>query len=305
MATSRDEVIKIENKELHFTNLDKVYFPEEGYTKSDVIQYYNSVYDYMKYYLKDRPQSLHRHPNGIYESSFFHKDMDHNIPTWLKTFKVHSDSGDKDINYLICNNKPTLFYMNNLGCIEINPWFSRITKLDYPDYLAIDIDPSDANTFEEVIDVARAVKEVLDSIGAEGYCKTSGATGLHVYIPLNAKYHYDDVKDFALIIASMTLELVPDTSSLERTLSKRGSKIYIDYLQNRPGQTLAAPYSLRPKPGATASAPLNWDEVKSGLHPSQFNIKTLPKRLEKIGDLYRGVLGKGIDMRKCLKNVAG
>lgn len=193
--------------------------------------------------------------------------------------------------------------VNNLGCIEINPWFSRIKKLDYPDYFVIDIDPSPKNTFEEVIEAALAVKEILDKAKADSFCKTSGATGLHVYVPLGAKYTFDEAKDFSHLIAMMSQELLPNTTSLERSLSKRGNKIYMDFLQNRRGQTLACPYSLRPKKEATASAPLLWKEVKKGLHPTQFDIKTLPKRIAKTGDLFSGILGKGIDIKKCLKNL--
>ncbi|MDB5226461.1 MAG: ATP-dependent ligase LigD phosphoesterase module / ATP-dependent ligase LigD polymerase [Bacteroidota bacterium] len=154
-----------------------------------------------------------------------------------------------------------------------------------------------------MVEAALAVKEILDKAKAESFCKTSGATGLHVYVPLGAKYTYEEAKEFSHLVAMMAQELLPKTTSLERNLTKRGNMIYMDYLQNRKGQTLACAYSLRPKPGATASAPLEWKEVKAGLHPSQFNIKTLPQRVEKTGDLFSGILGKGIDIRKCLKNL--
>lgn len=298
------KIIKLNGNELKLTNQNKIYWPEEGYTKGDMINYYNTMYKYILPYLKDRPESLNRTPNGITSKGFYQKDAGGQAPAWVKSVKLYSESTDKDIDYIICNDRLTLFYLNNLGCIEINPWNSRLGSLEYPDYMVIDLDPSDKNTFEEVIDAALATKEVLDKAGAAAFCKTSGASGLHIYVPMGAQYTYDQVRDFCKIIVMHVQEMMPDNTTLERSLKKRSDKkMYLDFLQNRQGQTLACAYSLRPKPGATASAPLNWKEVKSGLHPSQFNIHTLPKRVEKTGDIFKGVLGKGIDVLKCLKNL--
>lgn len=291
-------------KNVPLSHLDKVFWPEEGYTKGDVINYYNSIYKYIGKYLKDRPQSLYRTPNGITAKGFFHKDAGDAAPDWVETYKSWSESANKEINYIVCNDKPTLLYLANLGSIEINPWNSRITSLDNPDYLIMDIDPSEKNTFNQVIETALVIKEVLDKAQADCYCKTSGATGMHVYVPLGAKYDYEQAKNFAHIIASLAHEQLPDFTSLERNLSKRtASNIYIDFLQNRKGQTLASVYSLRPKPRASVSAPLEWSEVKKGLDPKNFNIKNTLSRIEKKGDLFAGVLKKGIDMKKCLKNL--
>jgi bifunctional non-homologous end joining protein LigD len=299
----KEKLFNIEGHEVELTHLDKIYFPDDHITKRDVINYYNVMYKYILPYLKDRPESLKRNPNGILDEGFFHKDAGTEAPLWVKTFPIHSDSKNKDVVYIVCNNRATLLYMANLGCIEINPWFSRITNLDKPDYFVIDIDPSPVNTFEQVIDSALAVKEVLDRAGANGYCKTSGATGLHVYVPLAAKYTYDQIKILSQLVALLAQELLPETTSLVRPLAERGNKIYLDYLQNRKGQTLAASYSLRPRPGAPVAAPLEWSEVKKGLHPASFTIETMPKRVEKIGDIFFPVLGKGIDVKKCLKNL--
>jgi bifunctional non-homologous end joining protein LigD len=183
----------------------------------------------------------------------------------------------------------------------MNPWNSTVKKQDYPTWMVIDIDPSDGNTFDEVIETAQVVRQILLKAKVESYCKTSGSSGLHVYIPMGGKYNYDQVKDFANIVAMMVTDELPDTTTLERSLSKRSTKkIYVDYLQNRRGQTLAAAYSVRPKPGATVSMPLDWKEVKSGLHPSDFNIANALLRVKKKGDLFLPVLGKGIDLRKTL-----
>ncbi len=291
-------------KKVAFTNLEKVYWPDEGYTKGDVINYYNAIAPHILKYMKDRPESLFRTPNGIKDGGFFHKDAGLAAPDWVKHIALYSESAEKDINYIICNDTPTLLYLANLGCIEMNPWNSRLKKLDNPDYLVMDIDPSEKNTFQQVIDTALVIKEVLDKAGAASYPKTSGATGIHIYVPLGAKYSYEQAKDFAHLVAQMAQAQLPEFTSLERNLRKRGkSNIYIDYLQNRKGQTLSCAYSLRPKPGATVSTPLEWKEVKKGLHPSDFTFKNIHKRIEKKGDLFADVLGKGIDMMTCLKRL--
>ena len=190
--------------------------------------------------------------------------------------------------------------MANLGCIEINPWNSRIQNLENPDYTIIDLDPSDKNTFEEVITVAQATKEVLDMAGIKGYCKTSGSSGMHIYIPLKAKYTYEESRDFTKLLCYYIHDMLPDLTSMARAVKDRKGKIYLDYLQNRRGQTLASPYCARPKPGATVSAPLEWKEVKSGLKIGDFTIKTMLKRLKTHGDLFTPVLETGIDMEKAL-----
>lgn len=300
-----EEELKLDGRRVPVTHFKKIYFPEDKITKGDIINYYQSVADYILPYLKDRPQSLLRNPNGISDVGFFHKDAGDQAPSWVKSKKIFSESANKDIDYIICNDRATLAYLNNLGCIELNPWHSRVSALDNPDYLAIDLDPSPKNTFEQVIQTALAVKEVFDKAGADCYCKTSGASGLHIYVPAGGKYTYEEVKNFANIIAIMVTEKLPKFTSVIRPLQKRGDKIYVDFLQNRRGQTLASVYSVRPKAGATVSVPLQWKEVKKGLHPSQFTIHTVLKRLKKSGDLFKGVLGKGIDMEKCLRKLNG
>ncbi|WP_163397587.1 DNA ligase D [Flavobacterium fluviatile] len=301
--TENDYDLKIGKTILHLTNQKKIYFPKDGITKGDVVQYYNEVADLILPYLKNRPESMNRYPNGIDGSSFYQKDVDTDkVPSWLKTKKIFSESNNENINYLICNNKETLIYMANLGCIEMNPWNSTIQNIENPDWLVIDIDP-DQQDFSVVVETALVVKDVMDGLETECYCKTSGASGLHVYIPLGAQYDYDSVKILAELIAHEVQSRLPDTTSLERSIKKRNHKIYIDYLQNRIGQTLAAPYSVRPKPGATVSTPLEWSEVNSKLHPSQFTIKNVLKRFEKKGDLWTPVLSKGANIKKILKKI--
>lgn len=301
--SEKTETLKVDGHLLKLTNQGKVYWPKDGFTKGDVLEYYNSISKYILPYLKDRPQSLKRNPNGIADKGFFHKDAGDKVPEWVDHIKLYSESAEKDIDYIVCNNKATLLYLNNLGCIEINPWNSRLKHLDHPDYLVMDIDPSDKSTFDEVIEAALVIKEVLDKAQAVSYCKTSGATGLHIYVPLHSAYHYDQIRSFAEIIATLTQEQLPESTTVERSLSKRKDRIYIDYLQNKRGQTLASVYSLRPVPQASISTPLAWKELKPGLHPSQFNIRTFTKRINKTGDLFKGVLSEKLNLKKALKNL--
>ena len=299
----KEKRVEINGHALKLTNQDKVYWPDKKITKGDLINYYAAVSKYILPFLKDRPQSLRRTPNGITDQGFFHKDAGHDAPEWIDTITLEAESASRKIEYILCNNKATLLYLNNLGCIELNPWNSRTKKLDYPDYMVMDLDPSDRNTFEQIIDTAKVVKEVLDKAGAPAYCKTSGATGLHIYVPLKAQYTYDEIRDFAEVVARLTEETLPQTTTTERSLNKRKGRIYLDYLQNKRGQTLASVYSVRPKPGATVSTPLLWREVKSGLHPSQFTMFNIARRIDQVGELFGGVLKEKINLKKCLKNL--
>ena len=298
----KEKEITLNKHTVKLTHQDKIYFPKDGITKGDVIEYYQSVAEYILPYLKNRPLSLNRFPNGIEESGFYQKDAGENTPDWIKTTKVFSESTDKYIDYILCNDKATLAYLNNLGCIDLNPWNSSMPDLEHPDYLVLDLDPSKKNTFDEVIETALQVNEVLQSVKVKGYCKTSGSTGIHIYIPMGGKYDFDQVKDFAHILMKQVNEKLPKTTTLERSLQKRDDKkIYLDYLQNRSGQTLASVYSLRPKEGASVSMPLEWEELKPGLLPTDFTIHNALERIKEKGDLFKPVLGKGIDMINALE----
>ncbi len=298
----KEKEITLNKHIIKLTNQDKVYFPKDGITKGDVIAYYQSVATYILPHLKNRPLSLNRFPNGIEEQSFYQKDAGEHIPDWIKTTQVYSESNDKYIDYIYCNDKATLAYLNNLGCIDLNPWNSSLPDLEHPDYLVLDLDPSKKNTFDDVIETALQVNEVLNSIKIKGYCKTSGSTGIHIYIPMGGNYDFDQVKDFAHILMKQVNERLPKITTLERSLQKRDSnKIYLDYLQNRTGQTLASAYSLRPKEGASVSMPLDWEELKPGIRPADYNIHNSLERIKAKGDLFKPVLGKGIDMMKALE----
>ncbi len=292
----------ISDHELKFSNLNKVFWPKEKYTKGDLLNYYYQMAPYIVPYLKDRPQSLNRFPNGIYANSFYQKDVTFTAPDWIKKFPYHTSLGE-DKNYLVVQDEADLLWMANLGAIEMNPWNSTIKKPDYPTWCIIDIDPSEHNRFEKVIEVAQVTKKVLDALSIKGYCKTSGATGLHIYIPMGNKYAYDECQHFGRMIATQVHQMMPQHTSIERFTEKRKGKIYVDFLQNRPKATVAAPYSVRPKPGAPVSMPLHWDEVKKGLKQLNFTLKNALSRVKNEGDLFKPVLGKGINLIKALKDL--
>ncbi len=278
------------------THPDKMFWPKEKITKGDLAAYYESVADYILPHLKDRPQSMHRQPDGIKNEGFFHKDQQGYLPKQIETVKVFSGSSDKTINYAMIQDKWSLLYLINLGCIELNPWLSRTKDLEKPDLVVIDLDPDDSNTFKQVIEVAKEVKRVLDKVGATSYCKTSGASGLHICIPTAGRYGFDLGREFAEHICRVVHAALPKFTSVERNPQRRRGKIYLDFLQNRRGQTLAAPYCVRPRPGATVSTPLEWSEVKPGLDPKDFTIANTPKRLAKKGDLWKPLLGPGVNL---------
>lgn len=287
--------VKLDGHLLKFTNLDKLYWPDEGITKGDMINYYAAIADTILPYLTNRPQSLNRFPEGIKGFNFYQKNVEDKVASWIKRFPYTSDTDGETKEFMVCTGKASLLYMANLGCIELNPWHSRVSTPDYPDYCLIDLDP-DTNPFNEVIDTALVIKEILDQIGAPSFVKTSGATGMHILIPLGAKYTFEQSRMLAELVVGIVNRRLPDTTSVVRTPAKRKGKIYLDFLQNRQIQTMASAYSLRPRPGATASAPLHWREVKKGLKVSDFNIYNMPRRIAREGDLLKGLLGKGVNM---------
>jgi bifunctional non-homologous end joining protein LigD len=297
--------LRIGGRVVPVTNLNKVYWPADGYVKGDLIEYYRRVASAILPYLKDRPLSLHRHPNGIDGKSFFQKDVRHQPPPdWVQTADLPSESGDrKTIRAPLCQDEATLVYLANLGCIELNPWNCRIGTLNQPDYAVIDLDPEDVS-FEEVIEAAQALRKILERVGAKGYCKTSGKRGLHVYIPFGARYRHEQARQFAELLGHIVHQRLPRSTSVDRLPAQRQHRVYLDFLQNGKGKTVAAPYSVRPHPGATVSTPLRWAEVRRGLDPSKFTIRTLEKRLAKVGDLWQPVLGSGIDLPACLHRLA-
>ena len=286
------------------THLDKVYWPEAGLTKGDLIDYYHKIALFMLPYLKDRPMVMNRFPEGVEHGSFFQKNIiDTHVPKFLKLVTIPARTIKKDVHYIVCNNKESLFYMANFGAIELHPWASRLQWLEKPDFMIFDLDPGEKTSFVDVIEAARAVKEVLEELDIESHPKTSGKHGLHIYVPLCAKYSYEAVRSLAHQVAREVVRRHPKLSSLEKHPKDRQDKIFIDYLRNAFGQTAIAPYGVRATPTATVSTPLEWSEVEAGLHPTQFTIQTIFRRLEQKGDLWRSVLGRGADLNKAMKSL--
>ena len=296
-----EETINFGRKALKVTHLNKVFWKQEGITKGDLIHYYQDMAEYLVPYLKDRPISMRRQPNGTEDDGFFQKDVDvTHLPSWVKTHPLYSESNDKNINYIIGSDAATLMYMVNLGCIEINPWLSSYKKPDNPDFVVIDIDPHDV-PFTEAVDVALKTKEIFDRMKLDVFIKTSGSKGLHIYCYVGAKYDYDFTKMFAEYVAKLVHDELPDITSVERNPAKRKNKTYVDFLQNRRGQTIACPYSVRPKPGATVSAPLHWNEVNHELKLSNYNIHNMLDRVKKMDDPWKDLTNNKTDLKKALE----
>jgi bifunctional non-homologous end joining protein LigD len=302
-AGEKERVVTLNSKKVPLTNQQKLYWPDEKITKGELIDYYMEMADYVLPYLKDRPLSLHRFPNGIKDAGFYQKDVDTEAaPDWVKTVTLHAASASRDVDYLVCNNAATLVYMANLGCIEMNPWLSRVKNLDNPDYIVLDLDPENI-AFKYVVETALAIKALLDKVGVKSFCKTSGASGLHIYVPTGGKYNYETCRLFAEYVAKQVQQDLPKITSVIRTKSKRNKKVYIDYMQNSRGQTVASPYSVRPKPGATVSAPLNWDELNDDLAISNFTMENMGDRVKAMGDLWKDIDKTKNDLRKAIEKV--
>jgi bifunctional non-homologous end joining protein LigD len=284
------------------TNVKKIFWPGEGLTKGDLIAYYERVAPLMLPYLRDRPLVLTRFPDGIGGKSFYQKDAPDFAPAWVRTERIYSRDTERDIAYLVVDDVEMLRYVANSGAIPIHLWASRIPSLERPDWLVLDLDPKGA-PFTDVVRVALALRRILDRLELPSYVKTSGATGLHILLPLGARYTYEQCRTFARLLAVMGVEAEPDISTVARPLRARGGKVYIDFGQNGHGQTIVAPYSLRPLPGAPASCPLEWREVTARLDPARFTLETLPARFDKMADPLRPVLGDGIDMAAALERI--
>jgi bifunctional non-homologous end joining protein LigD len=296
-ASAKEATLAIDGHTLKFTNLKKIFYPAEGYTKRDVLNYYDGVADLILPHLKDRPLSLKRYPNGIQEAFFFQNDAPESFAPWLRTEPIDS------IHYVFAEDRASLLYLVNLGCIDHNPWMSRWPTLDHPDFVLIDLDPQEC-PFDRIVDAALLVRQLLDGIGLEGYPKTTGGDGMHVYIPVEPVYTYDETRTFAELIARLAAREKPDLFTTPRSVAKRQrNRVYFDYLQNGRSKTIAAPYVLRAYPGAPVAAPLKWSEVKHGLDPGQFHIGNARERFREVGDLFSGVLDRPQRLEGALEKI--
>jgi len=269
-------------REVKFSNLDKVFWPEEGYTKGNLIEYYRSMSAWLLPYLKDRPVVLTRFPDGINGKSFYQKDAPGFVPDWIQTIPIWSEDTQRDIQYFVANDVETLVYLVNLGTIPLHIWMSRIDDLTKPDWCLIDLDPKDA-PFEDVITLAKTMRKVCEEVEMPAFVKTTGKSGLHIMLPLGRHMTYDQCLKFAMLFARLVTDRHPDIATTQRTISKREGKVYVDAFQNRAGQLMVAPYSVRPTPGAPVSMPIEWDEVNAKLRNGNFTIANARKRMEKLG----------------------
>jgi bifunctional non-homologous end joining protein LigD len=267
-------------KTVKLTRLSKVFWPKEGYTKGQLIEYYRTVSPWLLPYLKDRPLVLTRYPDGIEGESFYQKNAPDFVPDWIQRVSIWSSDTEKDIDYFVCNDVETLVYVANSASIPLHIWPSRVGSLQNPDWCIVDLDPKGA-PFEHVVELALAVRALGEEIELETFVKTSGSSGLHVLIPLGGQCTFDQSRMLAQLLSRVIEGRRPDIATTTRVISARQGKVYLDFLQNRHGQLLVAPYSVRPLPGAPVSAPLEWKEVTKKLGPQAFTIENLPARLAK------------------------
>ncbi|HKW41129.1 MAG TPA: DNA ligase D [Gemmatimonadales bacterium] len=271
------------SREVKFSNLEKVFWPDEGYTKGDLIEYYRAVSPWLLPYLKDRPVVLTRYPDGINGKSFFQKDAPSFVPEWMRLERIWSEDTQREISYFVCDNVESLLYIANMASIPLHVWGSRIATLEQPDWCILDLDPKEA-PFTHVVTVARAVKTLCDGIALPSFIKTSGSTGLHVLLPLGRQCTYEQARTLGGLLARVIAAELPEVATVTRPVGKRGARVYLDYVQNGHGRLLVAPFSARPLPGAPVSMPLTWSEVTPKLDIRKFTLATAPARMKKLKD---------------------
>lgn len=272
-----------EERTVTFTNLDKVFWPDEGYTKGDLIEYHRQVAEWMLPYLQDRPLVMTRYPDGIEGKSFFQKDAPPYAPDWFRRVTLWSEGSERELSYFVAEDLDSLLYVINLGTIPLHIWSSRIETLATPDWCILDLYPKEA-PFEDVVDIARRLHEICEEIGLPSFAKTSGSSGIHVLVPLGRQLTYEQSRTLAQLLGRVLVGEMPRVATLTRSPNRRDGKVYIDFVQNGHGRLLAAPFTVRPLPGATVSAPLEWREVTKRLKISDHTIVSVPKRMRRLGE---------------------
>lgn len=299
-----DSRVRIDKYAVNLTSLDRVYWPDEGYSKADLLRYYADVAPYILPYLKDRPLIMKRYPTGIRGISFHQHDVD-DVPEFVDTIELEAEdeNGKHMVDYVICNNLATHLYVANLGAIERHPWHSTVKKLYSPTWFVFDLDPGKKVEFETICEVAIATRDIITDLGLVSYAKTSGSRGIHVYVPIEPEYTYGQVADLAAAIAKKVADENPNSATVERGKAKRKKEqIYVDHLQNSYGKSVVAPYSVRPKPGATVSAPIDWEEIeKKKITIADFTIKNMLVRIKNKGDIFKPVLTKRQSLNQAFK----
>jgi DNA ligase D len=300
---SGDAGVRVNNDILALTHLDKVYWPENGYTKGDLIKYYYEISPHLLPHLQDRPLILKRFPNGITKDFFYQHDID-DAPEYIRTARIKVTEGHQ-VDYIIGGTLAALLYTANLGAIEQHPWHSRIHNLDHPDWIVFDLDPGEGVPYGTICEVALILKDTLEELSLGSYAKTSGSRGMHIYVPIKPTYEYEQVADIAEQVAEMVASEHPEIATTERSLKKRRrDQVYVDHMQNNRGKSIVAPYSVRPAEGATVSTPLGWSEVKrKKVTPHDFTIKNIVKRVERKGDLFASVLSDRQSLREAMRRL--
>ena len=285
-------VASIEGKEVRLTNLRKIFWPELGLTKGDLLQYYADVAAVLLPHIRDRAMVMRRYPDGAAGAQFFMKEAPSPRPAWIRTCAI-SHNDDKVVNFPVIDDLPSLLWVINLGCIDLNQWYARCDDYDRPDYVHFDLDPSEGSSFELVRECGLIVRDALETLGMKPYVKTTGSRGLHVYVPIVRGPTQDTVLTFAKTLATELTARNPKLMTLDyRVASRPKNRVLVDYKQNAWGQTLASIYSVRPKPLATVSTPLAWKEVEKGAHIDDFRLDNVRQRIANVGDLWKPLLGK-------------
>jgi bifunctional non-homologous end joining protein LigD len=292
-----------ESRRVSFTNLDKVFWPEDGFTKRDLIAYYEGIAEWLLPYLKDRPVVLTRYPDGIDGKSFFQKDAPAYAPRWMRLETMWSEHAEREIRYFVLDDLPSLLYVANMGTIPLHVWSSRVAALERPDWCILDLDPKGA-PLTDVVRIARYLHELCEDVGLPTFVKTSGSSGLHVLIPLGALYTYEQSRTLAELLARVAARALPDIATIVRAVSDRDGKVYIDYLQNGHGRLLVSPLCVRPLPRAPVSMPLEWAQVNARLTLNRYNIRTAARWLRRHRDPLSGVLDRSIDMLAAIESLA-
>jgi bifunctional non-homologous end joining protein LigD len=288
---------------LALTNLEKVYWPDDGLTKGDFVRYSYQIADTLLPHLKDRPLVLKRYPDGINAEAFYQHNVE-GAPPFVETWTSPPNDAGERVTYALCNNKASLVYLANFGAVQISPWHSRYMTSAYPNWVALDLDPGPEVAFPTICKLALLIREILKDLAVQSYAKTSGSRGIHVYIPLEPVYSHEQVTAFAEVVARIAQAQSPKDSTVERMSKNRPAKtIYIDYLQNGLGKTLVGVYTVRARVGATVSTPLLWEEVEQCVQPTDFTIKTIIERVGEVGDLFRPVLTVKQGLRNALEKL--
>lgn len=288
MSRNARQVLDVDGRSIGFSNLDKVFWPAPGYSKADLISYLLAVAPALLPHLAGRPLVVTRYPEGIEGPTFYQKNLPAHAPEWITTFPHYAPHADRVIQFIVCREPATLAWLAQEGVIELHPWLSTVQAPEYPDFAIFDLDPSPPATFRDVVEAAFWVRNILGELGLKVFPKTSGATGVHLYVPIENRYSYPLIAGWVGDVADLIHRTFPGRTTRERRVARRQG-VYIDHLQNVMGKTIASVYSPRPQPLGTVSTPVTWDELPS-VHPTSFTLKNVPDRVRRVGDLFAPVL---------------